>query len=346
MCIISLAQYVLHPSGWPQDGLLKSINAEVRRWSSAPEAARCGITANVWRNYQDDLRVLIISNRQHQKEKKKRKQTQTEQSEKCLWCFGFDGFLAQEQQTHRQALTLQPQTDGSWQDNAIWFHMPGDNASAHRCPERREERRGEGRAAMIWQRGGRERVRGGNNECKVQDLRFLPALLLHLRLTLAAAQSNMPLCWRGRAMGTCFLLFSWLKLRLGMLGLSWWGLLKHPQWCKPSFNDAEKKKISWICSFSSLSLRGSAFKTPLSYMEQNWCSFGDDHTKKSLHHILLQVQFHESLTHKCPVTFWAASSVVSALMSLIAASAAENRRRERTRSEETWRSFYSLRRLS
>lgn len=69
----------------------------------------------------------------------------------------------------------------------------------------------------------RERARGGNNSpwCKVQDLRFLPTVLFHLRLTLAAAQSNMPLCWRGRAMGTCFLLFSWPRHWLGML--SWAG---------------------------------------------------------------------------------------------------------------------------
>lgn len=55
---------------------------------------------------------------------------------------------------------------------------------------------------------GRERRVGHNSPwCKVQDRSFLPAVLFHLRLTLAAAQSNMPLCWRGRVMGTCFFFF-------------------------------------------------------------------------------------------------------------------------------------------
>lgn len=41
------------------------------------------------------------------------------------------------------------------------------------------------------------KAQGGENNgswCKVQDLRFLPAVLFHLCLTLEASQSNMPLC--------------------------------------------------------------------------------------------------------------------------------------------------------
>lgn len=146
-------------------------------------------------------------------------------TEICLWRFRLDSFLASvsvEQQTRRQALTLQPQTDGSWVcwDNAIWFHMVSDCASAHRCRERWEKKNDMTERRRDYER---ERERGNNSPwCKVQDLRFLPAVLFHRRLTLAAAQSNMPLCWRGRAMGTCFFLFFfWPRHWLGML--SWAG---------------------------------------------------------------------------------------------------------------------------
>lgn len=108
-------------------------------------------------------------------------------------------------------------SDGIMQSDFTWWtiklvHITAMNGgrrimSSHDMTERRDHSR---------EREQRER---GNNSswCKVQDLRFLPAVLFHLCLTLAAAQSNMPLCWRGRAMGTCFLLFSWLRHWLGML---------------------------------------------------------------------------------------------------------------------------------
>lgn len=102
--------------------------------------------------------------------------------------------------------------------------MVSDKASAHRCRERCKKNN-----EQPWydsekgsQQNEKESERGNNSPwCKVQDLRFLPTALFHLRLMLAAAQSNMPLCWRGRAMGTCFLLFSWPRHWLGML--SWAG---------------------------------------------------------------------------------------------------------------------------
>lgn len=93
-----------------------------------------------------------------------------------------------------------------------------------------------------------ERRVGHNSPwCKVQDLSFLPAVLFHLRLTLAAAQSNMPLCWRGRVKGTCFFFFFLAKALSCDVELSWRGLLRYPQWCKWFSNDREKENLceSW-----------------------------------------------------------------------------------------------------
>lgn len=89
----------------------------------------------------------------------------------------------QESNTHRQALTLQPQTDGSWGwvHNAIWFHTSDENTSAHRCCEKWEKRRrmrshDMTRGKKGSQQGEKERE---NNSfcCNVQNLRFLQAVL-------------------------------------------------------------------------------------------------------------------------------------------------------------------------
>lgn len=210
----------------------------------------------------DDLRVLIISGNTRKKNPK------TEQSKSA--CGVLDLIVSWQVSplssswTHRQALTLQSQTDGNWvwRDNAIWFHMPGDNTSAHRCRERREKK-----SEQPWYDGGkkgsRQRDRGNNSPwCKEQDLRFLPAVLFHLRLTLAAAQSNMPLCWRGRAMGTCFLLFSWPRHWLGMLSWAGGGYSNILGDAKDPLTMQREKKSMWemgICSLLFISLRWICF---------------------------------------------------------------------------------------
>lgn len=172
-------------------------------------SAVCEIIRRVWRRHRDDLRFSLISYRQHK----------TKQSESCLWCFRFDSFLASvcaAHQTQRQTVTLQ--TEGSWVK--LWISH-GERRC--QCTVNGGRRRMSSHDMTERRKDQKERKRGNNSSwCKVQ----IWGLSTQQQsaggcLTLAAAQSNMPLCWRGSAMGMCFFSFFWPRHWLGML--SWAG---------------------------------------------------------------------------------------------------------------------------
>lgn len=180
---------------------------------------------------------------------------------------------------------------------------------------------------MIWRREEgiteeRKRERGNNSpRCKVQDLRFLPVPWTP-HTGSGPVKHAFVLTWESYG-NMFFSLFFWPRHWLGML--SWAGggysnILSDAN--DPLMMQREKihEREREICSFFPV------FKDNLLFFKPHLCydsweseiySFStwrgcwdclvhksiSDHTERSLHHILLQLQFHESLTHKCLVTF-------------------------------------------
>lgn len=148
MCIILLAQCVVHSCKLKDDhrmgywgGLTQSSEGEALRsrlWDH-----QIGLTQpSGWFTCLDNFLQAT-------------REKNTKQNNQKSACGALDLIASWqvEQQTHRQALTLQPQTDGSWlcPDNAIWFHMVRYSASAqwrrggssHDMTERRRDHRRE-----------------------------------------------------------------------------------------------------------------------------------------------------------------------------------------------------------